>query len=584
MSADTQTHILDSRRLTGPSLMLDRPGAILEVRLKPEEVDNAVEAWERAARQLLEAVDWPNEQLASRRFPGGVSLAITAPIDGLYAATELNERAWVTAAAELQGQKTPDLRKATAALLDDIQSQKNPALASLYHGARERGLTFLIGEDLVSVGSGRGALIWHIEALPDPSAVNWESASDVPIALVTGSNGKTTVVRMLGAMLEAAGRTPGLTSTDGVTVGSELLEEGDFSGPSGARMVLRHAETRTAVLETARGGILRRGLPVEHADVAVVTNIADDHLGEFGIESLPDLADTKLTVARTLGAEGTLVLNADDPLLVEGSSRIKSRISWFSLNPASPLLKEHLQRGGTAVIADHGTIVLARGAQRTPLISVADIPATFGGIAVHNVANAVTAIAAGLALDLDPAVMVATLRRFGHDLEDNPGRANLLELGGLRILLDFAHNPHGMAALVEVARTLPAKRRLVLVGQAGDRRDEAIRALARAAWELRPHHVVVKDMETYLRGRAPGEVPALLVGEFRKLGLPLHALSRAGPEIAAVRRALEWARPGDLLVLAIHEDRRSVLELLDQLAATDWQAGEPLPEAPALRA
>jgi cyanophycin synthetase len=576
-------HVLDSRRLTGPSLMLDSPGAVLEVRLSGADVGRAVAAWEKAARQLLQAVGWPDQQLASRAFAGGVSLALTAPIDGLYAATELNERAWAAAAAELQGQKVPRLSGAVAALLDDMQSQRNRPLLGLYSEAHARGLTFLMGEDLVSVGSGKGALIWHIEALPDPDRVEWDLASDIPIALVTGSNGKTTVVRMLGAMLEAAGKTPGLTSTDGVTVGATLLEEGDFSGPSGARMVLRLPETEIAVLETARGGILRRGLPVEHADVAVVTNIADDHLGEFGIESLPDLADTKLTVAKTLGQNGTLVLNADDPLLVERSRRLNVRINWFSLAPLTPLLRDHLERGGTAAVVDSDTMVLVQDGQRTPLLPVADVPVTFGGIARHNVANALAAIASGAALGLDPTVMSSTLRRFGRDLEDNPGRANLVEVGGIRVLLDFAHNPHGMSALVEVARTIPAKRRLVLVGQAGDRSDQAIRALARAAWELRPDCVLVKDMETYLRGRAPGEVPALLADEFTRVGLPRNAVSRAGPEIAAVQKALEWARPGDLLVLAVHEDRRAVLDLLDQLTTAGWQAGEPLPGAAAFK-
>src|SRR5829696_622228 len=380
--------VVDSRRLTGPSLLLDRPGAVLEARVEPSQVKAAVAVWERAARQLLQAVGWRDEQLASRSFSGGVSLALTAPVDGLYAATELNERAWAVASAELQGEKRPDILKATAALLDDITSQKNSRLAKLYHGALSRRLTFLHGEDLVSAGSGKGALIWHIEDLPDPGTVRWENASDIPIALVTGSNGKTTVVRMLGAMLEASGRTAGLTSTDGVTVGDTLLEEGDFAGPSGACMVLRHTETETAVLETARGGILRRGLPVDHADVAVVTNIADDHLGEFGIESLPDLADTKLVVAKALGPTGMLVLNADDPLLVERSARVQAQLTWFSLDPASPVVTGHLRRGGTAAMVKDGTIVLAQGERHTALAGVEEVPITFRGAAVHNVANA----------------------------------------------------------------------------------------------------------------------------------------------------------------------------------------------------
>lgn len=570
-------NVLDSRRLTGPGLMLDGPGAVLDVRLEDPDADRAVSAWRTAANRLLQAVGWPTEKLASRSFAGGVSLAVSAPIDGLYAATELNERAWAAAAAELQGGKTPDFKAAVASILDELEAERNPLLVALGREARSRGLTFLSGENLVSAGSGAGALVWRSDELPDPATVPWAGAYDVPIALVTGSNGKTTVVRLLAAMVEAAGGTAGATSTDGVTVGAELLEEGDFSGPSGARMVLRHPAVQTAILETARGGILRRGLPVEHAAVAVVTNIADDHLGEFGIESLTELAQTKLLVARTLGAKGTLVLNADDPLLVERSRHLPARIIWFSLDPASPVVARHLEGGGTAVVADEGTIVLARGSRRERLAGVAEMAITFGGTAKHNVANALAATAAADALDIGGEVIGSALRRFGQDLEDNPGRTNLLELGGAQVLLDFAHNPHGMSALVEVARTLPARRRLVLVGQAGDRNDEAIRALARAAWELEPDHVVVKDMEAYLRGRAPGEIPRLLADEFRRLGLPEEAISQAGTELEAVRRALEWARPGDLLVLTVHQDRRAVLELLDQLTAAEWQAGDPLP-------
>jgi UDP-N-acetylmuramyl tripeptide synthase len=569
--------ILDSRRLTGPGLMLDGPGAVMDIRLEQPDSGSVVAAWRNAANRLLQAVGWQDEKLASRVFAGGVSLALSAPIDGLYAATELNERAWAAAAAELRGEKAPDFRAAVACVLDEIETERNPVLLALWRGARSRGLTFLSGEDLVSVGSGTGALVWAAEALPDPATVEWASAYEVPTALVTGSNGKTTVVRLLAAMVEAEGKTTGVTSTDGVTVGDELLEEGDFSGPSGARMVLRHTAVQTAILETARGGLLRRGLPVERADVAVVTNIADDHLGEFGVESLPDLAETKLLVARTLGDTGTLVLNADDPLLVERSRDLRPRIIWFSLDPAAPVIASHLECGGTAVLADEDMIVLAEGNRRTRLLPVAEVPITFAGTARHNVANALAATAAGAALGVEVESLAASLGRFGHDLEDNPGRTNLMELGGAQILLDFAHNPHGMSALVAVTRTLPAHRRLVLVGQAGDRSDEAIRALARAAWELHPDHVVVKDMDAYLRGRPPGEVPRLLADEFSRLGMPDEAISSAGPEIAGVRRALEWARPGDLLVLAVHQDRRAVLELLDRLTAAEWRAGEPLP-------
>ena len=570
--------VLDSRRLTGPGLLLDCPGAILDVRLGGQDPDQAIAAWENAARRLLGDVGWANEGLATRRFPGGVSLALTAPVDGLYAATDLNESAWEAAAAELGGGPPPDYTAAVASIRGAIASERNAALVALRSAARSRGLTFLSGEEQVSVGSGAGALVWPEASLPDPAAVDWSRVRDVPIALVTGSNGKTTVVRLLAAMTRAAGRVPGLTSTDGVMVGTVAIAEGDFSGPSGARMVLRHPEVETAVLETARGGLLRRGLAVEQANAAVVTNVAEDHLGEFGIESLAQLADTKLLVAKALGTRGTLVLNADDPMLVERGPSVRAPIIWFSLDPTSPLVSSHTRAGGSAAVAEQGNIVLIRGDQRQTLAPLAEVPITFRGTAQHNVANALAAVGMGAALGFEVEAMAAVLRKFGHDPADNPGRATLLDIGGIHILLDYAHNPHGMSALVGLAQSLPAKRRLVMVGQAGDRSDEAIRQLARAVWSLRPNHVVVKDMDEYLRGRTAGEVPALLADEFSRLGLPDQAVSRAGPDIAGVRKSLEWALPGDLLVLAVHQDRREVLELLNGLTEDHWKAGEPLPQ------
>jgi cyanophycin synthetase len=569
--------VLDSRRLTGPSLLLDRPGAILDISLEDSDADHAVPAWRRATGRLLQAVGWSGEELACRRFPGGVSLAFSAPIDSLYAATDINETAWALAVSELGPGPAVVFEDQVAALRKTIAAERNPPLVVLHDATRSRGLTFLVGEDQVSVGSGVGANVWPAESLPNAGAVDWSRIHDVPVALVTGSNGKTTVVRLLGAMVAAADRTPGMTSTDGVTVGSTFLVEGDFSGPSGARVVLRSPEVETAILEAARGGILRRGLAVNRADVAVITNVAADHLGEFGVESLADLAETKLLVAKALGTSGTLVLNADDPLLVERSGRIPARLIWFSLDPASPVVKRHVDAGGTAVVEDGGRIVLAQGKQRGVAAALADVPITFGGTARHNVANALAAVAGATALGINIERIAPALRRFGREVGDNPGRANLLELGGARILLDYAHNPHGMAALVEVAQTFPARRRLVMLGQAGDRNDEAIRELARAAWTLQPDRVVVNEMDQYLRGRAPGEVPALLAGEFSRLGAPDTAISRVGPEIDGVREALAWARPGDLLVLAVHQDRRAVLGLLSRLTATDWHAGDPLP-------
>jgi cyanophycin synthetase len=569
--------VVDSRRITGSTLVLDRPGAVLDVRLDEPDRAGAIAAWRQAVRGLMNAVGWTDEVIAVRLFRGGASLAISAPIDVLYAATEVNEWAWDAAIAELRGEPIHDAVKVAETIRARIRDEGNPALLELRDAARERHLTFLSDEDGVSVGSGAGAIVWPADAVPAVDEVDWSRAYDVPIVLVTGSNGKTTVVRLLGSIVSAGGKTPGMTSTEGVTVGSKLAAEGDFSGPSGARLVLRHREVDVAVLETARGGILRRGLAVERADVAVVTNVADDHLGEFGVQSLDDLAETKLLVARALGTDGTMVLNADDRLLVERSHRISSRIVWFSLDPASSVIREHVASGGSAVVTDGPQIVIIGGEARTSLLEISEVPITFNGSARHNVANVLAAVGAAMGLGISPRQITSVLRRFGRDPRDNPGRANLVEVGGIRILIDYAHNPHGMAALVRVAQTLPAKRRLIMVGQAGDRDDAAIRELARAAWRLRPDRIVLKDMDQYLRGRARGEVPALLRDEFLRLGADEAMTSRVGPDLDGVREALAWADPGDLLVLAVHQDREAVLQLLSRLIATGWKAGELLP-------
>jgi UDP-N-acetylmuramyl tripeptide synthase len=572
------TTVADSRRLTGPSLLLDRPGAILDVQLDDADRDGAIAAWRAAARRLLDAVGWSAETLAVRPFTDGVSLALTAPVDALYAATDVNEAAWESASAELEGRPSEPAATVVARLRAAIAGERNPSLVALREAARARDVTFLAGEELVSVGTGGGALVWPVGAVPHPAAVDWDRVHDVPVALVTGSNGKTTVVRLLAAILAGHGLTVGSTSTEGVSVLGTRLADGDYSGPSGARLLLRRPEVEAAVLETARGGLLRRGLSVDRAAVAVVTNVADDHLGEFGIGSLDELADVKRLPARALRPGGAVVLNADDPLLRARAGSAGAPVVWFSLEPSAPMVARHLAGGGRAAICVEDRLELAEGETRTLLARVAEVPLTLGGAARHNVANALAAAAAAMVLGVPPDVIGRELRRFGGSPEDNVGRANVMELGGVQLVIDYAHNPHGLAALAELMLALPARRRLVLLGQAGDRSDEAIRALARAALRMRPDRVVLKEMERYLRGRAAGEIPDLMADELIRQGMAPEAVSRPGSELAAVRDALGWARPGDALLLTVHQDRPLVLALLERLRAMGWRAGEAVPD------
>jgi cyanophycin synthetase len=556
----------DSRRLTGPSRLLPRAGAVIEVTLPDADGDRIIASWRGHLRRLLDAIGW-HEELGELRWPGGASLAFTAPPDALYSATEVNEWAWDAAVATLAGGPEPAADEAAAALAGRIARERSPALLALRDAARQHGVAFLFDNRNVSVGLGKGSLRWPVGELPAPGAVPWHEVRDVPVALVTGSNGKTTTVRLLAALVAAAGRVPGQTSTDGVVVAGEVLARGDYAGPEGARLLLRDRRVETAILETARGGILRRGLPVERADVAIVTNIAEDHFGEFGVFDCAGLAEVKLVVAGVVPPSGRVVLNGDDPWLVDAARRVRAPISWFTLDPADPRVRRHIAAGGDACYVDDGRFVLVRGGRRESVAPLSALRITFSGAARHNVANALAAIAAAAALGLPTPAIARGLEGFAGSPADNPGRANLFEVGGVRVVVDFAHNAHGMAALGDIGAALrrPGGRTLVALGQAGDRDDRSIRELARAAHALRPDHVIVKEMDKYRRGRAPGEVPGLISDELRRLGMAAEAISTAPDDLAALQQALKWGRPGDLLLVTIHVDQQQALELLASL-------------------
>ncbi len=569
----------DSRRLTGPNLICDEPGAVIDVALGDYSADEVIGAWRDHARRILDSVGWTDERLHVRSFPGGASLVMTAPVDALYAATEVNEWAWEATRAIFNDWTEPDLPHGARELRRAIAAERNPRLMALREAARWHGVCFLSDDDHVSVGMGRGSRTWPIDSLPDPAEVQWGRVHDIPLALVTGSNGKTTTVRLLATMLSAARYVSGYSSTDGIYIGGELVDADDWSGPGGGRRVLRDERVEAAVLETARGGMLRRGLAVTRADAAIVTNVAADHLGEWGVNDLEAIADAKLVVARALKGGGTLALNAEDPVLVDRAPQLGQGTTWFAASADAPRLRTHIDAGGSACFVDDGRFVITEAGRREPVAAVAEVPITFGGAARHNIQNALGAIAIARAFDLSPSVIRSVLVSFGDAAGENPGRGNLFELGGVGAIVDFAHNPHGLEALLDFAASLPANRRLLVLGQAGDRDDASIRDLARTAARFNLDKIIIKELQRYLRGRAEGEVPSLIEDELRAAGMPVASLSRSASELTAVREALQWARPKDLLIFPVHSHRDEVLDLLAALSESGWKPGEAVPGA-----
>jgi UDP-N-acetylmuramyl tripeptide synthase len=372
---------------------------------------------------------------------------------------------------------------------------------------------------------------------------------------------------MTARILQAAGHRPGFTSSDGVVVDGALIEKGDWTGPGAARCVLRHSDVDIAVLETARGGLLRRGLVVDQCDGALITNIASDHLGEYGVHSVEDMARVKGLVCRSVRPAGRRVLNADDPLLWKLGMEAGPQVTWFSLGPLRAELREHLDRGGDLWMLDDGWLCELRGQERERVVDAAKIPATYDGTAIHNVANALGAAALSRALGVSTDDIRRGLESFGGTAVDNPGRCQLETHRGIRVLLDFGHNPHGVRAMLSMARRLMGDRtdsRLwVSLGQAGDRSDTDLKDLAAAVWESRPHRISLREVAGYERGRDSGEVVGIMRDALVMSGHPAAQIDHHPDESSAMTEALEWAREGDLVVHLVHMQRDAVRSILD---------------------
>jgi len=554
--------LLDSRRLTGRNLQGPRAGAVAEVGFSEgEDVEAALGVWSAALDRALEALGREVAVRRVRRYVGGASLVLEAPLDALYAATEINE--WAVAVAS---GPAPPLGEAVRRFEQALAEEANPALLALEAEAARRGAPFVWDDDEVSLGMGRRSRTWPSRALPSPEQAPWDDVGSVPAGYVTGTNGKTTTTRMTAAILRAAGRRPGSTSSDGVVVDGEVIERGDWTGAGAARLVLRHPGVDVAVLETARGGLLRRGLVLDGCDAALITNVADDHLGDYGVLDVAGMARAKGLVCQAVRPGGRRILNVDDPLLRGIGERPGPPLCWFGLDPSAAPLRRHVRAGGEAWVLDEGWLVRWQGGVKTPVVEVVELPACHGGAARHNVANALGAAALASALGADPEAVRSGLAGFAGDAGDNPGRCNLQERGGVRILLDFGHNPHGVRAILDMARRMredaEGGRMSVSLGQAGDRSDDDIRGLVDAVLQAGPDRIILRELAGYERGRASGEVVGLMRGFLADKGWPAKDLSVHPDEVGAMRDALRWARPGDLVVQLVHIERQAVGALL----------------------
>jgi len=537
---------LDVRRLTGPNVLWDKAGSILDVSCTSAEADRLIPFCESNIRLILDAVDWGRESVCHIRQAGGVSIALSGPIDALYAASAINEWAWACCDTEFNGAATVDFAETVAEIKDAIAAEVNPPLLALEQAAMVHGVSFLWDDDEVSAGLGTGSRTWPFRELPDPAEIDWSAIHDVPAGIVTGTNGKTTTARIAKHILQTAGKTVGLSCTDWASVNDRIIDRDDWSGPGGARMVLRQTDVEVAILETARGGLLRRGLGVNKANAALITNIAEDHLGDFGSQSLGELLNIKWIVSHAVAAS-VLILNADDKLLLGKSPEFTGTIVWFSLDENNPVIRKHTENGGLAFVYEDNNLVRIEGGVRELICGAGEVPITLAGAARHNIANALGAAALTEQLGVSLTDIRNGLTTMSQDA--NPGRSNVYEVNGFQVLVDFAHNPEAMQALFTMARAIPAKRTVLCFGQAGDRTDEQIRELARSAWSIGLELACIAELEKYRRGREEGEVFTIIRDELLRCGAREEQIRHFGTESESFDAALAWAEAGDLVVM-----------------------------------
>ena len=403
----------------------------------------------------------------------------------------------------------------------------------------------------------------------------------IPVISISGTNGKSTVTLLVAHILERAGRHVGSTTSDGIYVDGRLVETGDWTGPGGAAAILERHDVDVAVLETARGGILLRGVGYASNDASIITNVTSDHLDLQGIHTLAELAATKATICRITRRAGWVILNAEDPHVVAMARLVRAQVAYFALDVRAPVLADHVARGGRAYLPRGGSLVEAEAGDMRVICRIDEIPIALGGLARHNVANALAAAGGARAMGASLAEIGAGLRDFRPSAERSPGRLNIFRHGPRVVIVDFAHNEAGIEALLAVAagvaaggaaRTWPVT---AIVGAAGDRPDDALRRIGTSA-ASRSDRIAIKETLAYLRGRPRDHVVAELRAGIGATGREPSAVPVYETEVEALRAELAIAAGPDaagrpdqphVVVLFCHAERSAVFALLAELGA-----------------
>jgi cyanophycin synthetase len=528
---------VELRTLDGPNLFMLKPAIKLELRAEDNESSRLVPA---VAKEVRSA---PSEEAVG---PSGIARELATVVSWLHERLDLGT---------------------TDVVVRELEETGHAAVAFSWHRRRaSKALGHLawrmIEGDELDVDAELGGIRELLATEPDTGDVPemWpDSRRLVPTIGITGTNGKTTTTRLAASILRRAGNKVGWTSSSGVVIDDNVVLAGDYTGPAGAERVFQEPGIDYAVLETARGGILLRGLGYEHNDVSVMTNISADHMGMHGVYSLEVLTEVKAVVARVTRADGFAVLNADDHRVLRVREVVVARPFLFTRDPEHVEVGEHIATGGWALKLEDNAIFWYHDGQRTLVTALDDVPITFGGRAHHMVENALAAAGACLGIGMPVQQVRDGLMAFRNRADQNRGRLNVYRVDGATVVVDFAHNEAGLKHLLEFSRRFcgASNTLTAVIGTAGDRDDAAITGIARIAAEL-ADGVIVKDSVKYLRGRDKGEMPDLMLPV---VGTKL--VSETMDEHTGFHEGMARLKSGDVLAVMCIEDSDAILSELE---------------------
>jgi cyanophycin synthetase len=390
----------------------------------------------------------------------------------------------------------------------------------------------------------------------------------IPIIAVTGTNGKTTTTRLTAHICKSAGYKVGFTTSDGVYIQNQLMMKGDCTGPLSAQFVLKDPTVDFAVLECARGGILKSGLAFRHCDIAIVTNVSEDHIGLGGIDTIDQMAKVKQVLPETVFPHGYAILNADDDRVYAMRKGLDCNVALFSMDENNLRIKKHCEEdGGIGAVYENGYLTILKGTWKIRVERVRDIPLTFGGKAVHNIMNTLPAILATyLFRNIRIEDIKLALNTFIPSDVQTPGRMNLFQFRNFQVLLDFAHNPAGLQLLCDFVNKLDATNKVAIIAGTGDRRDEDIKKLGRIAGGNFNDIIIRQDSS--LRGRTAEEINELLAEGIKETRKPETDVKIILNEEEAIVHAFSTAKPGSIITIMADKVYES-LELIKKLKEED---------------